>query len=243
MSTGQVNHIAIEIAQLAQQVCNLAQSPIVDIDQLRGETAGLQAMIAEAARLRRLEQRYEVRGAAVLTPIVIETEDFAGFCLVSNFSPHGISGKVPGGLTADQPIRMHISSDEIVDGSVVWSDGDQIGVKFHNSMDLTRALAGQSLRGPTGKGRPARLPVQGCTELFIGSRILTADILDLSQRGLKVATSPMKAGQELCVQLESLAERTAVVRWSRGKSAGLSFSRPLSFRELAHLGQSLSSRG
>ena len=64
------------------------------------------------------------------------------------------------------------------------------------------------------------------------SRALSADVIDVSQHGLKVLTDPLRAGQLVNVDVGGFDLRPAVVRWSRSGATGLRFVHALSVDEL-----------
>jgi hypothetical protein len=180
------------------------------------------------------ERRSEQRGATVFRPVLIETEDFAGFCLVRNLSPQGMQGKVYTTFAATQPISILFSDDAVVRGQLVWCEGEHIGVRFDKAIvvpDMLAHLARKQIDGrPT---RPLRLAVHSDAELLIEGRRIDAEIQDISQKGVKVRTSYVRPGEEILVELRAMAPRKAIVRWSQAGMAGLNFLRPLSFDELA----------
>jgi hypothetical protein len=73
-------------------------------------------IIQDAADSTAQERRSEARGATVFRPVLIETEDFAGFCLVRNLSSRGLRGKVYTTFAPRQPITVQFTCDERVRG-------------------------------------------------------------------------------------------------------------------------------
>ncbi len=232
--------IALKIEQKAEQLLRLAApAEAVELDRLRDETAALQAIIAEAARVQLLESPCDVQGAAVFFPVLIKGEEFAGYCLVTNLSPDGLKAKVYGRFSRRQPISVHFASHEFVQGTVVWTGHEQVGVQFNRSIDVAALLS--SLGGKNvgiGPSRPARLPIRCLAEISVGDRFQFAEVHDISQRGAKILTRLARPGQKVAVQIDELEERSATVKWSRSGTAGVSFAEPLSFQELAMFGQS-----
>jgi hypothetical protein len=180
------------------------------------------------------ERRLEARGATVFRPVLIETEDFAGFCLVRNLSSRGLRGKVYTTFAPRQPITVQFTCDELVRGTLIWCKDNHIGVTFAQPVDVPRVLANLAQKEIDGRiNRSLRLPIQCAGELLIDGRAHRAEVQDISQRGLKVLTSFVRPGEELTVVLEGLERRKAIVRWSQAGMAGLNFLRALSFGELA----------
>lgn len=182
----------------------------------------------------RSERRAEVRGATVFRPILIETEDFAGFCLVRNLSQHGMRARVYTSLAPDQPLTVQFTSAKLVRGQVIWCDGEHVGVNFDVALDVAEVLAELASNTVDGKlNRPLRLPISAPAELMIDGRNIPARVQNISQRGCKLMTSSVRPGEELTLRLEGLDERKCVVRWTQADVAGLNFIRPLTFEELA----------
>jgi len=231
--------LALEIERKAEQVRRLAAlGEAAELDRLRDATAVLQAMIAEAARLRLLERPCDLQGAAVFFPVLIMAEEYAGYCLVTSLSPEGLKAKVYARFSRRQAATVHFASHEFVQGELVWTGHEQVGVRFNRTIDVAGVLA--SLGGKSvgiGPSRPPRLPVNCLAEIVAGDHCQFAEVRDISQRGARVLTGLARPGQKVAVQIDKLDERAATVQWRRSGSAGLSFAEPLSFHELALFGQ------
>jgi hypothetical protein len=232
--------MASEIKSAAAGVHLLAQQGEgLDLDTLRARTAALQALLAEAARLQRKAQLVQVRGAALLTPVVVETASFAGFGRVGNLSARGMSVKGQFTLPHQRSVSVHFSSDIRLEGTIASSEFEELHIEFERPIDVQDVLSGIS-GGADGLKpcRPARLSTTCPGELVVGTSRLPARVRDVSQQGLKVVTAPVHCGQEVAVRLGELGEeRKAVVRWTRSGLTGLSFARRLSFEELSRFGR------
>jgi hypothetical protein len=185
-------------------------------------------------RAHALERRTDARTATVFRPVLIETDQFAGFCLVRNLSPHGMRGRVYTSFAQGLPITVQFSPEVVIEGSLIWCKDEHIGVEFDGTIDVEQVLS--VLARPLAEGkinRAPRLELQCSGELIIGGRALAIELQDISQRGIKVAASFIESGDEVQVRLAGL-ERKAIVRWTQGGTAGLNFIRPLGFEELAH---------
>ena len=230
--------IAMDIEQQAEEVLRLAAADqALEYERLRDETASLQAMIAEATRLQLKERRFHVRGTAVMSPVLMECEEFAGYCLISDLSPDGMKATIHAAFSRQQPTRVHFTSHETIHGWLVWSGSREVGVQFDQPIDVAKVLSSFGrLNARSGPDRHVRLPVQCLAEVSAGKHFGIHEVGDISQRGVKVLATLGKPGQKVAVQLEELEERSATVCWSRPGSAGLAFSEPLSFEELAMFG-------
>ena len=180
------------------------------------------------------DPRSEERTATVFRPVLIEIDQFAGFCLVRNLSPHGMRGRVYTSFAEGLAITVQFSPEKVVGGTLVWCKDEHIGVEFDEPVDVARVLSDLAKKLVEGKiNRAPRLQIECSAELTIGDRTLAVQLQDISQRGIKAAASFIRPGDEVQVSLVGL-HRKAIVRWTQGGTAGLNFVRPLSFEELAH---------
>lgn len=180
------------------------------------------------------DNRSEERTATVFRPVIIETDQFAGFCLVRNLSPNGMRGRVYTSFAEGLAITVQFSPEKIVTGTLIWCKDEHVGVKFDEPIDVSRVLSDLARTLAEGKiNRAPRLQIECSAELTIGDRTLAIKLQDISQRGIKASASFIRPGDEVQVRLEGL-HRKAIVRWTQGGIAGLNFVRPLSFEELAH---------
>lgn len=180
------------------------------------------------------DRRTQARTAAVFKPALIETESFAGFCLIRNLSGTGLMGHTFADFPVNLPVTIHLGL-HTVKGTVVWCSEGRIGVQFDKIIDVNRTLA--QLAGPVANGRLNRAPrlrLQCHGDLIIGDRTLRAEVKDVSQHGIKIVASFIRPGDELYVDIKGLERRKAVVRWTQSELAGLYFIRPLSFEQLAN---------
>jgi len=145
-----------------------------------------------------------------------------------------MAGKVYAEFAEDQEISIQFSSGIETDGVIRWVRGEQIGVEFSQLIEVERVLQNHSTH--TGTGLPARAPrlqldCEG--EITVDNRRHPVFIQDISQRGVKLRTSLVHAGEEVTIHLPGMEPRKALVRWTQDGRAGLSFIRPLGFEELA----------
>ena len=180
------------------------------------------------------ERRSEGRTATVFRPVLFETDQFAGFCLVRNLSPNGMRGRVYTSFVEGLTITVQFSPEQIVEGTVIWCENEHVGVRFDEPIDVAQVLADLSRTLVQGKiNRAPRLQIACRGQAVIGDRPVGIEVQDISQRGIKAVASFVKPGDEVWVRLEGL-ERKALVRWTQGGIAGFNFIRPLSFEELAY---------
>lgn len=182
----------------------------------------------------REHRRSSARTTSIYRPVIIEVGDFAGFCLVRNISPMGMLGTVYAEFAPNQPIAIDFSRQHHVEGAIVWSRNDQIGVQFAEEIDVLEILSELGRGMVEAKAaRAPRLQIQCQVELSTDEGLIVTNLLDVSQRGLKIGVSALKAGAEVTVRLPEFPPQTAIVRWVNRGMAGLNFIRPLDFGMLA----------
>lgn len=180
------------------------------------------------------ERRAGNRTTAVYRPVLIEMEEFAGFCLIRNLSPGGLMGVVYAQFAAGQPITVQFHPDHVVTGMIAWAKEQRIGVRFDEEIDVARVLRTLGSQSSDGRlNRAPRLQIHCEGELVAEQRTLPITLQDISQRGIKAAVPLVQPGDEFVVRLEGLEPHKAVVRWTQNGTAGLNFIRPLGFEELA----------
>jgi hypothetical protein len=180
------------------------------------------------------ERRADGRAATVFRPVLIETEEFAGFCLVRNLSQNGLMGVVYTQFAAGLPVSVQFNQDLIVPSTVIWSEHGRVGVQFDAPIEVPAVLDSLAKREIEGKiNRAPRVQVRCNGTFLIGDRSLSISVLDISQRGIKVRASFVRPGDEVLVQLDGLEPRKAAVRWTQDGTVGMNFLRPLGFEYLA----------
>lgn len=180
------------------------------------------------------ERRAGNRAATVFRPVLIETDEFAGFCLVRNLSPNGLMGVVYTQFVEGLPVSIQFNQDLVVPSMVMWSQDGRVGVRFDEAIDVSTVLVDLAKKTIEGKlARSPRVQVQCDGVLSIDDRSLSITVLDISQRGIKVRASFVRPGDEVLVRLRGLELRKAVVRWTQDGTVGMNFVRPLGFEELA----------
>lgn len=180
------------------------------------------------------EQRSESRAATVFRPVLIESDEFVGFCLVRNISPRGMMGEVYTSLIAGRPISVHFTFDRVVRGHITWCKEGRSGIQFDQPINVTAVLSELATRTVEGKViRAPRVPIQCGGQLIIDDRSLAVELQDISQRGAKLCASFIQRGDEGFLQIRGLQRRKARVRWTRAGMAGLEFIMPFPFEDIA----------
>ena len=180
------------------------------------------------------DMRSDERQHLVYRPALIESEGFAGFCMVRNLSSRGMKADAYTLFDLGQAVVVELSQILRVNGTIVWSDGSNVGVKFDRPIDVASVLLGRDGSSETAiRGRAPRLSLQ-CNATIVTERgEMSAWVNDISQQGLKVSISGVRTGEELDVHLPFHPLKRAVVRWTQNETAGLNFVAPMKYNELA----------
>ena len=113
-----------------------------------------------------IERRSEERTASVFRPILIQTDQFAGFCLLRNLSPNGMRGQVYTSFAEGLPITVEFAPDRTVDGSVIWCKDEHVGIQFDELVDVEQVLGQLARKLIEGKvNRAPRLQIECRAEL------------------------------------------------------------------------------
>ena len=181
-----------------------------------------------------VERRSSERISSVYRPVLIETEEFAGFCLVKNLSPGGMMGFVYAQFALNQPVTVQFHPDHVVSGTISWSKDGRIGIQFDEEIDVEKILRKLADKHVGTKiNRSPRLQIECEGALEFDGRSIPIKLRDISQKGIKVEVFYLKPGDEVIVRLPGIEPHKALVRWTQSGLAGLNFIRPISFEELA----------
>lgn len=180
------------------------------------------------------DRRGDSRAAAVYRPVLLESENFTGFCLLRNLSPGGLMGEAYADFAVGEIVSIQFMPGHIVTGAVIWSGEGRIGVKFDEEIDPADSLRNMGSTYVESKlNRAPRLQIECEGEAEMNGRKWVIYVQDISQRGIKAMLPCARPGDEVLVTLPGMETRKAVIRWSQKNIAGLNFVRPIAFEELA----------
>lgn len=182
------------------------------------------------------DRRDSARTMAIFRPGLIVTEEFKSFyCLVRNISPWGMMATIFAPVAPAQLIRLRLSETVELYGEVVWCEGDRIGVKFEEEVDVASLLT-ELTYASNGNGnyRAPRLEIEAQALFLAHSQPHRLTLKNISQRGLKAEAEAetVTENDRGTIVIPGLQPRTAVVRWKHGAMAGFYFIDPIGFAEL-----------
>jgi hypothetical protein len=180
------------------------------------------------------DKRTDERLRAILPVTKLVTEDGAQhLCRIKNISAGGLMVEGTAGVETNTNVFIEMGDNRRVPGTIVWTRGNSMGVKFDQKVDLRELLAARKPRlGFTP--RPPRLEVTCGATVKIGRLYHRVEVQDISFGGLKVEISDWQCvGKSVVITIESLRPLKGKVRWYKAGRAGIVFDRPLTFEELA----------
>ncbi len=130
-------------------------------------------------------------------------------------------------------VRVSLSDNLVIDGRVVWTNGDECGVKFDQDLDSIAALRQTADEIRTGATRPPRLSLGVPAVVSSEHGLKPTRVSDISQRGMKIShDGSFKPGLSVKVMLQSGIERRGFVRWVSEDLAGLIINDPFTVEDL-----------
>ena len=118
-------------------------------------------------------------------------------------------------------------------GKIAWTDRDQLGVRFDDSVDVI-ALLNRKLVSQTRERRTMpRLEVRCPVHLKCGERFSLAMLRNISARGLQVEGEELPAiGTYVSTFVEGLNIPAGEIVWKRGRLAGIEVFEELSWTSI-----------
>lgn len=163
-------------------------------------------------------------------------DDDQGLARVKNVSDHGALLHMAMPLRLGETVTLELAEGEALPGQVVWTAGDECGIRFDQEIDcaalLTR-LAQSTLNGVT---RSLRLNTSKPAVIRSDRGLRLAKVQDISQRGMKLLhDGSLAENMAVKITLPSGLERCGIVRWSRDNIAGVLLLEPFCTEELSSL--------
>jgi hypothetical protein len=115
----------------------------------------------------------------VFRPVLIETDQFAGFCLVRNLSSNGMSGRVYTSFAEGLEITVQFSPNMIVQGNLIWCQDGHVGIQFDQPINVEHVLSDLARKLVEGKiNRAPRLQIRCKGELCVVRSFGTVGVVD-----------------------------------------------------------------
>ena len=160
----------------------------------------------------------------------IMVEDRRELCLIRNISAGGMMIRAYSNIDVGTAVSIELKQGDPVHGTVKWTDGDLTGVAFEQAIDVLSILT------PPGEGPRPRLPriEVDCTAwVREDGNVIRTGVTNISQGGVRLdSRAALTVGADVVVTLPGLTPVAGVVKWTDGKSYGVSFNRAIVLSEL-----------
>lgn len=179
------------------------------------------------------DRRKQDRHIAMLRLAKIKADSGEGWGFIKNLSATGMMVEVHPNFELGDTVSALLTEDQELSGTVRWRKQALAGIEFSAPIDISKVLAKPS---DAGQGRVSRLPrieMKHPINLYQGSRLVHADICDISPAGICVATDfTFEIGKNLRLSVPELLDINGTVRWQSGNRVGIVFSQRLPLNDL-----------
>jgi hypothetical protein len=130
-----------------------------------------------------------------------------------------------------EQLVIELRSDKQMRGVVRWAKGNTVGIELDCPIEVERMLREE--RGSLLRVRPRapRFVRKGPLRLIVEGETITGETVDISITGVSCRVDqPVQRGQPVVVAVGEVGATNAVVRWTKGDVAGISFEKPLPWR-------------
>jgi PilZ domain len=181
----------------------------------------------------RPERRHQQRHLTILRVGALMFDGKRELCLVRNISAGGVMVHVYSDIAIGTRVTVEIKNDEPIAGIVVWESDSNIGIEFDHKIDVPELLATSKLLGDGRRARRPRVCVSRPAKVRSAGVDHQVEVIDVSQGGVKVATSePLPVEADVVVTLEGMAPLAGIVRWQHGRNCGISFLQVIPIQQL-----------
>nr|WP_279639145.1 PilZ domain-containing protein [Sphingomicrobium sediminis] len=152
-------------------------------------------------------------------------------CLIKNISAGGMMIRAYCAIEEGDELSVELKNGDPIKGRVSWVKGQNVGVAFHEPIDIIEILS-TSMDGP--RPRMPRIEIDCPVTLYIDSKPVQAKGCDVSQGGVKlqIAERLENGGKDIGVSLPGLAPVRASVKWQEDGYAGVTFNSLMPLAEL-----------
>ena len=179
------------------------------------------------------DRRRQDRHIAMLRLAKIKTKSGEGWGFIKNLSATGMMVEVHPNFELGDTVSALLTEDQELSGTVRWRKKALAGVEIFSPIDISKVLAKPC---DARNGRVSRLPrieMKHPINLYLGSRLIHADIRDISPAGICVATDfTFEIGKKLRLSVPDLLDINGTVRWQSGNRVGIAFSHRLPLDDL-----------
>jgi len=195
--------------------------------------SGTSAAMASDNVLTDVDRRRQDRHIAMLRLAKIKAESGEGWGFIKNLSATGMMVEVHPNFELGDTVSALLTEDQELTGTVRWRKQALAGIEFSTPIDMAKVL---SKPNEAMQGRVSRLPrieMKHPINLYHGSRLISADICDISPAGICVRTDfTFEIGKKLRLSVPELLDIEGTVRWQSGNRVGIVFAKRLPLDDL-----------
>lgn len=156
-----------------------------------------------------------------------------GWGFIKNISNNGVMVEIHPSFELGRTATVALTDEVELVGSIRWRKDALTGIQFDKAINATELLTNLTIRK---KDRPARLPRVRMKEhinLRIGSKLLKAEIWDISPAGIRIKTPHLfEEGSKLTLLVPELGDIIGAVIWQKNSDAGIKFQERVSVPQL-----------
>jgi len=172
-----------------------------------------------------VQRRNSERHLSLLRVGALIIGDRRELCLIRNVSAGGMMIRAYSRIDPNTRVAVELKQGAPVEGVAKWARDDTVGVEFDKPIDVI-SLISTSEDGP--RPRMPRIELSCIASLRDDGTVHRVQAIDISQGGLKVATSKMlPIGADVIVTLAGLSPIPGVIRWQHDGAYGIAFNRAL----------------
>jgi PilZ domain len=154
--------------------------------------------------------------------------------LLRNVSEGGMMIDAYREFSVGERITVSLLDGDRIEGSVVWTDGNTIGVQFSSRIAIDHLLAKPRTLADGTRVRPPRLTLNCKAVIRVGGYMADIEICDISQRGAKIRfCRSLAIDSRVQISMNHLRPVSSSVKWQVEKLIGLEFHRALTIEELS----------
>lgn len=181
----------------------------------------------DAHTLEPADKRHEPARRSVLWPADICCGDQVVACEILNISAGGAKVRAKASFQYDLPIILQIDQVNALAGEVIWLNGEDLGIRFHEQPDKVAELVRNGLErlsGPQERRKHLRGLVFCSGKIYSGYRVADCQIVNISAGGAKVRVDQaMEHDTPITLAIDQVGELQGEVVWQAGNDLSIRF--------------------
>lgn len=179
------------------------------------------------------ERRAARRHMSVFLLARVTTGQHQALGRVLNLSQTGAKIETRLKLRPGDRLTLEIRSDLKAAGTVRWAGDQSFGVEFDHTVDVSRFLSRQQAKLSRVKPRAPRYVCDAEATVNAETETSIVKVRDVSLSGAGLAgETQLRPDDEVLVTIFGLKPRRAKVIWANADGVGITFLKPLDFRDL-----------